>query len=327
MATRHRPLDGMRIGIFGKGGCGKSTATVLLAKAMRQRRYDVCVLDADSTNLGLHLGLGLEKIPTALVDYFGGMVFSGGLVTCPVDDPTPLPGAKISLADLPREYVGTSPEGILLLVAGKLGGLGPGAGCDGPIVKIARDFRLADTSHRFVTLVDFKAGFEDPARGAITSLDLAIVVVDPTLAAVQMAVHLTKLVEQIQMGGQPATAHLEDPELVEIAHRIYRETSVQHVLPVLNRVANRDIERQLRAALDRHRIAPIGAIRHDPAVALAWLQGTVIDSPAAMSDAMHVLDALERRIAPEPTLDTSPESPDRHLVHTRHNELPAGELS
>jgi len=42
-----------RIGILGKGGSGKSTTTVLLAKAVRDSGYQVCVLDADSTNTGM----------------------------------------------------------------------------------------------------------------------------------------------------------------------------------------------------------------------------------------------------------------------------------
>jgi cellulose biosynthesis protein BcsQ len=46
------PLNGNRIGLFGKGGAGKSTVTVLLARALRKRDYSVCVLDADSTTSG-----------------------------------------------------------------------------------------------------------------------------------------------------------------------------------------------------------------------------------------------------------------------------------
>jgi Mrp family chromosome partitioning ATPase len=49
MNTEDKPLAGQRIGIFGRGGSGKSTCTVLLAKALAQAGYAVCVVDADST--------------------------------------------------------------------------------------------------------------------------------------------------------------------------------------------------------------------------------------------------------------------------------------
>ena len=50
MKSTNKPLDGQRIGIFGRGGSGKSTCTVLLAKALAQAGYEACVVDADSTN-------------------------------------------------------------------------------------------------------------------------------------------------------------------------------------------------------------------------------------------------------------------------------------
>ena len=49
-----------------------------------------------------------------------------------------------------------------------------------------------------VTLVDFKAGFEDSARGVLTGLDWAVVVVDPTTASLHMAVHLKRMVRKIE---------------------------------------------------------------------------------------------------------------------------------
>ena len=104
MAEKTKALSGKRIGVFGKGGAGKSTVVVLLAKALRDCGYDVCVLDADSTKVGFHQAMGLGKSPVPLMEYFGGTVFSGGAVTCPVDDPTPLPGAEVSLDRLPEEY-------------------------------------------------------------------------------------------------------------------------------------------------------------------------------------------------------------------------------
>ena len=117
-----------------------------------------------------------------------------------------------------------------MLTAGKIGGLGPGAGCDGPVAKIARDLKMSQAGECPITLVDFKAGFEDSARGAVTSLDWAVVVVDPTTAAIQMAASLKNMVDQIKAGGLPATKHLGTPELVEWANRIFREATVKDVL-------------------------------------------------------------------------------------------------
>ena len=92
MAKSKKSLVNRRIGIVGKGGSGKSTVAIFLAKALVESGYRVCILDADSTNLGFPQALGIRESPDSLIEYFGGMVFSGGLVSCPVDDPRPLPG-------------------------------------------------------------------------------------------------------------------------------------------------------------------------------------------------------------------------------------------
>jgi len=193
-----KKLTGTRIGVFGKGGAGKSTFVAILAQTLQQQGYDVCVIDADSTNYGLPQALGMDSPPKSLLDLYGGMVFSGGKVTCPVDDPTPLLNAEVDdptpllnaevyLGELPRQYYVQNDAGITLLTAGKIGDRGPGAGCDGPIAKISRDLIVHKEDSESVTLIDFKAGFEDTARGVLTKLDYAIVVVDPTTASVEIA--------------------------------------------------------------------------------------------------------------------------------------------
>lgn len=168
MHTENKPLAGQRIGFFGRGGSGKSTCTVLLAKA----GYAVCVVDADSTNEALAQALGADKTPDSLLDWLGGTVFSGGPVTCPVDDPVPIVGAHVRSGQLPSRYFGQTSEGIRVFLAGKIGPLGPGAGCDGPMTKIARDFAFETDDPAPVTVLDFKAGIEDASRGVITRLDL-----------------------------------------------------------------------------------------------------------------------------------------------------------
>jgi CO dehydrogenase maturation factor len=294
MTSEDKPLAGKRIGIVGKGGAGKSTVTVLMANALRERRYEVCILDADSTNIGLHEALGLASSPSSLIDYFGGMVFSGGSVTCPVDDPTPLPDANLSLNQISDEYYAQNQEGIMLLTAGKIGDLGPGAGCDGPINKIARDVKIFMEGSNPITLVDFKAGFEDSSRGAITSLDWVLVIVDPTHASIQMAIHMKEMVRLLKAGVPPATEHLESHELVEIARTLFRETRVREVLAILNRVRDVEMEDYMRDKLTQGGIEPIGVVRETPSITSAWLKGIPFNEPRLREEAEAIITALER---------------------------------
>lgn len=287
-------LRGMRIGIVGKGGAGKSTFTVLMAQELRTRGYDVCILDADSTNVGLHEALDIERPPNSMVDYFGGMVFSGGRVTCPVDDPAPLPDAELRLTDLDSDFYAINPQGIVLLTAGKIGDLGPGAGCDGPINKIARDLRIETDGSSSVTLVDFKAGFEDSARGAVTGLNWIVVVVDPTKAAIRMAIHMKKMVEQIKAGIPPATKHLQNPELVAFAEKNFRESKIEDVLVVLNKIKDEDMERYLREELLKADIEPIGALPEDPAITLNWLEGSQLEGLGVHGNMQDIIGTLEK---------------------------------
>jgi CO dehydrogenase maturation factor len=291
-ANEMLPLDGKRLGILGKGGSGKSTIVVLLARALRRRGYEVCILDADSTNVGLHRALGFERTPAALIEYYGGMVFSGGRVTCPVDDPTPLADPDVSLDELPVEYYSRNEDGIYLLVGGKIAAKGPGAGCDGPISKIARDVRIKGREDHTLTLIDFKAGFEDSARGVLTSLDWAIEIVDPTTAAMQMAVNLKEMVKQIRAGQPPATRHL-DVALAELAKRIFKQARIKGVLVVLNRITDEEVESYMKEELKKNGIEPIGTIREEPSITAAWLRGAPLRADQSSKGVEQIVNALE----------------------------------
>lgn len=294
--TDDRPLSGRRVGIFGKGGSGKSTLTVMLAGALRSSGYSVLVVDADSTNLGLAAALGMDRDPTPLLEYFGGTIFSGGRVTCPVDDPVPLAGAEIAVTALPGHYVARNADGVRLVVAGKLGALGPGAGCDGPIAKITRDLRVTGLGPAAVTLVDHKAGFEDTARGVLVGLDWVLAVVDPTAAAVAMATNLARTVDEIRAGVPPAVRHLERPELAELAVRLYRESRVLGTGAVLNRVASASTEDYLREALRRAGVPVLGCLGEEPGIQEQWLRGERLVSPRLLEAARLVGRGLEQAV-------------------------------
>lgn len=289
---KNQRLQGKRIGIFGKGGAGKSTFVVLLAITLRENGYEVCVLDADSTNIGLSQALGIDIPPQTLLDYYGGMIFSGGRVTCPVDDPTPLENAQVCLQQMPRQYYARTQDGIIFLSAGKIGNQGPGAGCDGPISKIARDFEITMGNQKPITLIDFKAGFEDSARGVMTNLDWAIVTVDPTIASVGIAANMRDMVDQIKLDVLPATAHLESQEMVTLANRFFTDARIESVFVILNRVPNMEIENHLREKLAQHGIEPIGVIHEDPSIPPAWLKGKPVCAADALRETQMIVEKL-----------------------------------
>ena len=144
-----------------------------------------------------------------------------------------------------------------------------------------------------ITLVDYKAGFEDSARGALTSLDWALTVVDPTLASVHLAVDLARTVHDMRAGVPPATRHLDDAALVEVAVRLYRESAVLGVLSVLNRVDSIATEAQLRGALGQDAPRVIGAFAEDKSIQGQWLRGERLQSHSLLGRAVAAAQALE----------------------------------
>ena len=161
------------------------------------------------------------------------------------------------------------------------------------MAKVARDFRIYVQGKTPVTLIDFKAGFEDTARGALTSLNSAIVVVDPTTASVDLAANMKHMVEQIKAGVLPATSHLENPDLIAWANKIFVEAPIDDVWFVLNRVQSEEEERYLRQSLAEKRIEPIGVIHQSPSISLSWLKGISLILDDVQNQIRQLLEKLE----------------------------------
>lgn len=293
-----KQLEGKKICFLGKGGAGKSTCLILTAKALAESGCQVCVLDSDSTNLGLYRALGIPRAPEPLMNHFGGMVFQGGRITCPVDDPSLLENAHIDLRDLPDRYKMAGHDGIVLLQGGKLADFGVGAGCDGPIVKLSRDLRVTDGGRPVTLLVDFKAGLEDFSRGALVAMDALVAVCDPSMAGIQIAITLQQVLERQRHGDLPATGHLESPDLVELARRLYRESRIDCLHVVLNKVPYPETGAIMRERLEAAGLEVATVLPDTPALRKAWLR----EEPLSLDPFREEMEQLLRHLAGESTL-------------------------
>lgn len=96
---------GMRVGISGKGGSGKTTVAAVLARLLARRGPPVVAVDCDSDpNLALGLGLGEDAAAAMrpLLDQSG--------------DARSLPGADAVPAALLRDYGTAAPDGVTVLL-------------------------------------------------------------------------------------------------------------------------------------------------------------------------------------------------------------------
>ncbi|HEX74039.1 MAG TPA: P-loop NTPase [Dehalococcoidia bacterium] len=282
-----KPLSGMRIIICGKGGGGKSTLTALMARVLTEKGYDVHVVDGDPSNPGLYRMLGFEKAPEPLMDFFGGTVFTGGKVTCPVDDPFPLPRGTIALDEIPSKYF-MQKNGITFFRTGKI--QVAFEGCDGPEDKIARDFIVPGEQ---VTLVDIKAGLEHFGRGVEINFDGIITVIDPNVIAFEIAERVKMMIEEMKRGISPAVSHLEDPKDVEMIRKLAKSVKIRYAWAILNKVNSEEVKSVMMRELGKRGIEPIGSVRNDPEIFKSCLEDTSIRESGAKKDIEEIVKRLE----------------------------------
>lgn len=174
---------GLKLGIVGKGGVGKTTVSGLLARSYSERGDRVVAIDTDSNpNLGLSLGLSLADTEAVPVLPRAVLVGSGG---------------GPSADSLIGEYGRPTPAGPTLLSAIRVSEAGAGCTCSGhATVRSLLADALADVD---VTLIDMEAGLEHLSRsgGTLAYADVLLVVCEPTRKSVITASRTAALAQEL----------------------------------------------------------------------------------------------------------------------------------
>jgi len=176
----------MKLAVAGKGGVGKTTLVVLLAREAVARGYHVLIVDADpDANAATTLGIGEPIAPLAneeeLVAERAG---TGGFIRL---NPT--------VSDIPARYT-VEQDGIHLLVLGGIRGGGAGCACPANVLLKSLLAHLL-VEEREVVLLDMEAGIEHLGRGTVSNVDALLIVVESDRKTLETAQRTVALAREI----------------------------------------------------------------------------------------------------------------------------------
>jgi CO dehydrogenase maturation factor len=248
----------MKIAVSGKGGAGKTTISGTIARALARAGHDVIAIDADiNPMLGISLGLGMDG-----TERLAGMrheLSESGNSDDAVHEHT--------IEGLIARFGTDAPDGVRVLVASRVDLPDHGCLCCG--VSADRLLREVEGSDRTV-LGDLEAGIGVLVRMEAGSLDLVLVVANPTPKSIEVA-----------------------RRAVEAAHA--REIKV---LVVANRVADAEDLATITAVLGDEEIV---VVPDDPIIARADAEGLApIDLDDTSPGVRAIVQITERFAVPQP---------------------------
>ncbi len=249
-----------KIVICGKGGCGKTSFTVLSANILREKGYIVNVIDSDESNPALHSLLGAAA-PKTLVEFLGGRRKVSNMMSKEKHGQDIAEAIKPGLAiqDIPKEYVAVSPSGIRLLATGKITRFFEGCAC--PINYITRSIlEKLVLGEDEIVLVDTDAGLEHIGRGVEEGADVLLIIVDPTYDSILIAEKVTAI--SVNLGKE--------------AWAVINKSSL-------------DAEEIVRASLIKRNVKIAGKVRYDEELFRSNLLGVPLKASSALEDAEKIL--------------------------------------
>jgi CO dehydrogenase maturation factor len=180
---------GLRIAVAGKGGSGKTTVSVLLAKILAEDGRRVLLVDLDSDpNLSNALGIPADDAPP--------LVHRKDLVaerTGSTGEPGGMFILNPKVSDISETYASKCSERVSLLPVGTIEAAGEGCFCPQTAFVRALVRSLVLEKDESVIL-DLEAGLEAFGRAAVEGLDLLLIIVETGMRSVETAKRILGMV-------------------------------------------------------------------------------------------------------------------------------------
>jgi CO dehydrogenase maturation factor len=221
----------LKILICGKGGCGKSTLTALLAQTMSREGYNVLVVDNDESNFGLHRQLGLE-LPEDFLNFFGGKkdLVERMKASFSTGEEVKFFDKRWEIADIPGEYVSKT-DNISLMAVGKIHDFGEGCAC--PMGVLSKHLlKNIDVGSNDIVLVDTEAGIEHFGRGVEEGCDALLMVIDPSYESICLSEKISSLAETAGKDLYYVLNRVEEESKTVLGEKIPEE-KILATLPVM----------------------------------------------------------------------------------------------
>jgi CO dehydrogenase maturation factor len=213
--------------------------------------------------------LGFDHSPIPLMELVGGkrslqqkmaVKFSSGESEPKMEV---LTQDKILPSDIPPQFMIGS-NNLRLVNIGKI--LQSLEGCACPMGVLSREFlgKLSLEGNE-VAVVDMEAGVEHFGQGIETSIDSVLVVVEPSLESVELAVKIKNLAAG---------------------------AAVNNTWAVLNKITSEEIALRLEEELRKRGVEVIGLVHYDPKIFEACLEGQKLSEGRARQEIGEVVDRL-----------------------------------
>ena len=218
----------MKILICGKGGSGKSTIVSLLSKDLETKGYRVLVVDTDESNYGLSAQLGLEK-PKELMDQLGGKktVVNKMWAGRSAGEKAPIFNESWGIDEIPSECV-SKKDNLYLLQIGKVKHFGEGCAC--PMGGLSRDFlsRLK-LGPKDIAVIDTEAGVEHLGRGVASSVDVLLLVLDPSYESIRLSEKISAMAKEANKSVYFVLNKMDKATADKISNKIGKERVVSFI--------------------------------------------------------------------------------------------------